>query len=1030
MEGIRRIVGVVAGLVAATFLVGCTGTREEAVGASVLGGGAGACGEAGQVLSGAGVGDGGGAKGFRGGWTVYGSRGELRAAVGLSIPVPDDPGGALRAVASRVGPLVRGTVSTELRLVRERVSRSGVVHWRYGQFVEGLPVYHRRLELHVREGRVTALNADLADVRRWRGGVLSLDRVLAVLDGEELHAVPGSEQAFVWVSEDGVAERVWALVVDGAGRSGRFSRGSDGPTRVLVSRVDGRILFQESLVRLDASWSACMSPGDLDCMVETSGVGDDGETYGLTLFRGAGFPPPTLVDGYLHPYDDADYPDLIGGAADDDIFFVDLSRSEETGAVFIIQSDGSVFSAYDRQFFDSGDHVTAGPGPTFDDTSAYGSSVSALWAVRAALDYYRDVHGRAGLDDTIPPMDVVARVDLSGYNAAWISDYDLLCIGTSRATSLAVAIDVIGHELTHAVIDFDADLEYTGQSGALSEAMADLFGTFVEAHATGELEWWIGEDVPGRRPVRNLAHPELFGMPGHMSGYVGEEDGYTPLHYDSAILNKAMYLAVAGTPSGKSYHGYQVSPIDPNPDRALDLLARCAYDTLTTRLTPTSGFTEFAVSMLGAALDLGLARDDTERLYSSLLQAFLATGILTDLEGNPRAILSGRVLSEQDGAPVAGASVVLEVGQGRYETTSDLAGNFQFEVNEATESQARVTASAVGFYDTTLLVPAPVSGTDTPGSVQVVTLDLATRPPPRMEWRVSPSPLVLSAGQSGTVRIELTNAGEPDSELTYRLRPTVDYTWSQIPFFWEDISDQGTLLNLTGDQGHTTALTLVRPFPFYFGTFNQLFVSTDGYVTLTEDSSDVYRESSLPSSGAPANLVAPFWADLDFGSARRAYFLEDPTLGLTWVQFQDVPDFAGQFHYTFQVVLSWDGRIRFYYQDIPGVPESWARVGIQDGEGIEGLEVAVITPAEDSSLPATRTGIELVPSILPAGGIVSFPGGTEGEEGILHGGVSVTFEIGVSAADLPPGDQAFLVRADTNDPIDPVEYFRIAVQVE
>lgn len=43
-------------------------------------------------------------------------------------------------------------------------------------------------------------------------------------------------------------------------------------------------------------------------------------------------------------------------------------------------------------------------------------------------------------------------------------------------------IDVIGHELTHGVIQHTADLEYEFQSGALNESLADVFGSMIKQY--------------------------------------------------------------------------------------------------------------------------------------------------------------------------------------------------------------------------------------------------------------------------------------------------------------------------------------------------------------------------------------------------------------------------------------------------------------------------------------------------------------------------------------------------------------------
>ena len=46
-----------------------------------------------------------------------------------------------------------------------------------------------------------------------------------------------------------------------------------------------------------------------------------------------------------------------------------------------------------------------------------------------------------------------------------------------------IAIDVIGHELTHGVTQYSAGLNYQDQPGALNESMSDVFGSLVKQYA-------------------------------------------------------------------------------------------------------------------------------------------------------------------------------------------------------------------------------------------------------------------------------------------------------------------------------------------------------------------------------------------------------------------------------------------------------------------------------------------------------------------------------------------------------------------
>ena len=84
-------------------------------------------------------------------------------------------------------------------------------------------------------------------------------------------------------------------------------------------------------------------------------------------------------------------------------------------------------------------------------------------------------------------------------------------------TSLSGGIDVIGHELTHAVTEYSSDLIYQNESGALNEAISDVFGTLVEFYDNRNPDWEIGEDIytPGKAgdALRSMSDPTKYGDP-------------------------------------------------------------------------------------------------------------------------------------------------------------------------------------------------------------------------------------------------------------------------------------------------------------------------------------------------------------------------------------------------------------------------------------------------------------------------------------------------------------------------------------
>ena len=61
------------------------------------------------------------------------------------------------------------------------------------------------------------------------------------------------------------------------------------------------------------------------------------------------------------------------------------------------------------------------------------------------------------------------------------------------------SLDVIGHELAHGITQYEADLIYQAQPGALNEHFSDVFGVLVVQYAKNQTansaDWLIGNGL-------------------------------------------------------------------------------------------------------------------------------------------------------------------------------------------------------------------------------------------------------------------------------------------------------------------------------------------------------------------------------------------------------------------------------------------------------------------------------------------------------------------------------------------------------
>ncbi|NYI47564.1 Zn-dependent metalloprotease [Nocardioides aromaticivorans] len=126
------------------------------------------------------------------------------------------------------------------------------------------------------------------------------------------------------------------------------------------------------------------------------------------------------------------------------------------------------------------------------------------------------------------------------------------------------ADDIVGHEMTHGVIERIAGLIYFDQSGAINESLADIIGEIIDHQtlAAGESpsEFLLGEDLPDQPPFRSAADPTAYYQPDRMTStrwYSGEGDS-GGVHTNSGVGNKAFYLIS----QGGTFNGQTITGID------------------------------------------------------------------------------------------------------------------------------------------------------------------------------------------------------------------------------------------------------------------------------------------------------------------------------------------------------------------------------------------------------------------------------------------------------------------------------------
>jgi Zn-dependent metalloprotease len=181
-------------------------------------------------------------------------------------------------------------------------------------------------------------------------------------------------------------------------------------------------------------------------------------------------------------------------------------------------------------------------------------------------DLYKDVYKRNSIDGSGMRIDSTVHYRTGYDNAFWNGEQmvygdgdENLPVDERLFNRFTIALDVIGHELTHGVTQFEAKLSYFQQPGALNESMSDVFGSLVKqyqlAQTAADADWIIGAGLLTANVngvgIRSMKAPgtayddPVLGkdpQPAHMKDYVTTISDNGGVHINSGIPNHAFYI--------------------------------------------------------------------------------------------------------------------------------------------------------------------------------------------------------------------------------------------------------------------------------------------------------------------------------------------------------------------------------------------------------------------------------------------------------------------------------------------------------
>ncbi|MFJ6695532.1 M4 family metallopeptidase [Streptomyces sp. NPDC091272] len=309
--------------------------------------------------------------------------------------------------------------------------------------------------------------------------------------------------------------------------------------------------------------------------------------------------------------------------------YYDTSRKEYTLRDYVRMQDTSKNSVttWDARGVEADD--AAGKWPSgikefgspvqdFGKDATDAGAIDAQWAGTQVYDYYRTKHQRDSLDGRGMAINSLVGVTNGGQpwvNAFWDGTKMVYGVGDDEYKPLASDIDVVGHEMTHGVVENTANLVYVGQSGALNEGIADYFGNAIDTNTSGTAmddpdSGLLGEDLCRTLPARECALRDMNDGRTTSKDFLGvsydvDNGG---VHLNSTIFSGALW--------------------DIRQDLDKDLADAIVHKALAEYLTPLDGFTEGRNAIIAAAKDLKA----TAKQQNVIKRSFNAHGIVPGWE--------------------------------------------------------------------------------------------------------------------------------------------------------------------------------------------------------------------------------------------------------------------------------------------------------------------------------------------------------------------------------------------------------------
>jgi len=699
-------------------------------------------------------------------------------------------------LSSWVGQNMRLGKGVSLKLNRTDTDKIGMIHHRYSQYYHNIPVRAGVFHFHEKNGAIVSANGKIfkldidfqpcvAAKTAQKTAERHIDAQKYKVDGKIIDRAPSFDASqlnaprLIVISENlnyknPVFRLAWEQVIYGVSPLSH--------DKIYIDAITGKIIAKENRI----------------CTIDAHGTA-------VTKYNGT----ETITTDSIGPNQ------------------FRLYESGRGGGIHTLNFQQGISGGVD---FTDTDNFWDNVNPQQDEIAG-----DAHYGTEVTYDYYFLEHARNSYDGNGAQLISNVHYDSNYANAFW--DGSTMTYGDGSPSSILdlplTTMDVCGHEITHGVTEFTANLIYSGESGGLNESFSDIFGNAIEYYADSTIaRWRMGEQCTSTGlGIRNMEDPNEFDNP---DTYQGNFWG-GGVHNDSGVQNYWFYLLVQGG-SGTNDLGsvYNVNGI------GWEKAEQIAYRNLSVYLTPSSDYPEARFYAIKAAEDLfgGCSQEVIE-----VTNAWHAVGVGTQF--NP-VLTANFTATKQTICDLPGSTTFSATGNG-------ISSHFWDFGDGATSTLASPTHqyTQLGSYSVSLTVIGCNGAMDSLTKVNFITVDPMSTACDTIQ--LIPSGIDSSAQCSGVlVDPGGANADYPDNaDVTFVINPPGQSNFSLTFIEFELESGFDNLSVYDGPDKNSPLLGT-----FSGSTIPPVLASTTGSLTVhfTSDGSVTYSGFVLNWQNLGGNL--------------------------------------------------------------------------------------------------------------------------------------------------------------------------------